>query len=273
MCIISADPAHGDIKPDHDGRSYIGERTDIMNVDDTTTMTAEESMSPKKTSKICYKLPLSLETLNIKNSKLLCDIMQVLCDPDNGLKTLILSDQYINDKRCSIDEIWGLLKNVRKLETLEMNRVNIKTIPFGSFSALRSLRNLHLQNNFLATLEFDLQTFALKSLDLSFNNVMYISKAFGDKLDEIADRTGLVVYLNNNSFLCDCERMEFMAWLRGSSAIYQRETQVICHDASEKTYNFSEICKLYEAFIYKCTVKEVTIGCAATFVMLYLILN
>ena len=203
---------------------------------------------------------------------LFCHLETVLCDADNALKTLILADQYLRGSRCSIIDIWGLLKNLRKLETLNLNGNGIKTIPSGSLGPLTSLRNLRLKHNSLAILEFDLHTFALQTLDVSDNNVLYISTALCEKLDEIADRTGLTVYLNNNSFLCDCERIEFLAWLRGSSAIYQRE-KLTCHDDSEKKISFSEMGKLHETLRYKCTVKEVTWGCIATFVMYHLILG
>ena len=147
-----------------------------------------------------------------------------MCDADNALKTLILADQYLRGSSCSIIDIWGLLKNLPKLETLNLNGHGIKTIPSGSFESLTSLKNLHLKHNCFAIIQFDLPpSFALHKLDLSHNTVLYISAAFCDKLNEIADRKELTVYLNNNTFLCDCERIEFMGWLKGSSAIYQRE--------------------------------------------------
>ena len=270
----SANHTPGNLKQDNE-RSIKNNVTDIARTNDDIAA-IEYSMVyvpyPQEANQDCYKLPLSVTTINIQNSKLFCDLEDVLCDPDNGLKTLNIADQYLSDSRCAISDIWGLLKNLQKLENLNMNSNNIKAIPSGSFAPLRSLKYLHLKHNYLALLEFDLQTFALEALDVSYNNVLYISTVFCDKLDEIAERTSLVVYLNNNSFLCDCERLEFMDWLRGSSAIYQRE-KLTCQDDSKKEYSFSEIGKLHETLKYKCTVKEVTLGCAATFVMLHLILG
>ena len=256
-------------------RSYnIDHATDIARTYDGIGA-VEDSVVPSRqeTNLDCYKLPLSLETINIAKSPLFCDLKNALCDADNALKTLMLADQYLRGSSCSIIDIWGLLKNLPKLETLILNGNGIKTIPSGSFESLTSLRNLHLKQNSFAIIQFDLPpSFALQTLDLSQNTVLYISTAFCDKLDEIADRTGLTVYLNNNSFLCDCERIEFLSWLRGSSAIYQRE-KLTCHDDSERKIIFSEMDKLHETLRYKCTVKEVTWGCVATFVMLHLILG
>ena len=253
-------------------RSYnVKHATDIARTDDGIGAVEDSVfLSQQKTNQDCYKLPLSLETINISKSSLFCHFKEVLCDAENGLKTLILADQYLT--RCSIIDIWGLLKNLQKLETLNLNGNGIKTIPSGSLGPLTSLRNLRLKHNSLAILEFDLPTLALKTLDVSDNNVLFISTALCDKLDEIADRTGLTVYLNNNSFLCDCERIEFLAWLRGSSVIYQRE-KLTCHYDSEKKISFREMGKLHGTLRYKCTVKEVTWGCVATFVMLHLILG
>ena len=254
-------------------RSYnINHATDIARTDDGIGAVEDSVfLSQQKTNQDCYKLPLSLETINISKSSLFCHFKEVLCDADNGLKTLILADQYLT--WCSINDIWGLLKNLRKLETLNLNGNGIKTIPSGSLGSLTSLRNLHLKQNSFAIIKFDLPpSFALQTLDLSQNTVLYISTAFCVNLDEIADRTGLTVYLNNNTFLCDCERIEFMGWLKGSSAIYQRE-KLTCHDDSEKKISFNEMGKLHEILRYKCTVKEVTWGCVATFVMLHLILG
>ena len=263
----------GDIEQDHE-TSYISDGTGIAWIDgDMAEIEESVKLSPQNTNQGCYELPPSLETINIAKSSLFCVLKEVLCDADNALKTLILADQYyLRGSSCSIIDIWGLLKNLRKLETLNLNGNGIKTIPSGSLGPLTSLRNLRLKQNSLAILEFDLQTFALQTLDVSDNNVLYISTALCDKLDEIPERTGLTVYLNNNSFLCDCERFEFLAWLRGSSAIYQRE-KLTCHDDSEKKISFNEMGKLHETLRYKCAVKEVTWGCVATFVMLHLILG
>ena len=244
---------------------------DANTVDEFTPIRG--SKVPQKLGEICYKLPKSLATINIEISILFCDLKTVLCNPDNGLKTLILADQYLLNPRCTINDVWELLKNLRELETLNLNGNNIKSIPTGALKPLRLLRNLLLKRNALAIVQFDLPSSqTLQTLDLSHNNVLYISTDLCETLDEIADRHRLAVYLNNNSFLCDCERIEFVAWLRGGNAIYERE-KLTCQDNSEKKYNFSEICKLHETLKYKCTVKEFTLGCTAVFVMSHLVLG
>ena len=257
----------------HGGNTLNGKHvTGDAKTEDKSTA-AGGAIVPMKLNKVCFKLPLSLKTINIGMSTLFCGLKTVLCEPDNGLKTLVLADQYLLGRGCTITDVWGLLKNLRRLEILNLNGNNIKSIPDGALTSLSSLRNLYLKRNSLAVVQFDLQlSCSLQTLDLSNNNLMYISTDLSAKLDELAYNNGLIVYLNNNSFLCDCENIEFVAWLRGGRPIYQRE-KLTCQDKSEKKYNFSEIYKLHETLKYKCTVKEVTLGCTVTIVVLNLLLG
>ena len=269
VCQLPANDTVGNIKQDVEKCPDVPNVSNVIDIAETKKDISAVRNSSQNINQDCYKLPPSLETMDISKSKLFCVIKEVLCDPDNSLKTLIMADQ--NDLQC-FSAIWGLLNNLKKLEHLNLNGNSIKTIPSDSFVQLRFLRKLHLKHNFLAIVEFHIQRFVLQILDISHNNVLYISTTLTEKLDEIADRTGLIVYLNNNSLLCNCERIEFVAWLRFSSAIYQKE-KLTCHESTNKKYSLSEISKLHESLRYKCTVKEVTLGCIALFVLLHLILG
>ena len=230
----------------------------------------QQKYSVQETGTYCFELPPSLETLDISNSGLLCDIEQILCDPDNSLKTLNIADQY--DPYTCLEKIWKRLNHLPKLQHLDLRGNHIKSIPTGTFSNLINLKKLFLSHNALGpVLSFDLQTLVLQILNFSDNSIGYMSEDFTKHLDKIAERSKLVVDLRDNSLLCNCERIDFISWMRYTKVMYQRNS-LTCESKTDKKYKVGKIAELHESLKYECTVKEVTAGCIVLFVGLILIL-
>ena len=217
----------------------------------------------------CQKLPLSLSTIDISYSKLLCDLVEIFCDSSNSLKSLNIAYQRQPD---CFGKLWTVTKYLLKLEHFNLAGNGIKIIPVNAFSKLRHLKNLSLYHNFLAVVEFDLQSQVLEYLDLSDNNILYISKKFSKQLDKISERSKLFVNLTGNQLICDCERLYFVAWLRYSNVIYQKE-KLTCTLKLNKTFSLSKIVELHKKLKAECIAPEVLGACISGFLVLNIVLG
>ena len=221
------------------------------------------------TCDVCQKLPLSLSTIDISYSGLLCDLVKIFCASSNSLKSLTISYQKQID---CFGNLWTVTKNLLKLEHFNLAGNGIKILPVDAFSQLRHLKNLSLYHNFLAVVEFDLQSQVLEYLDLSDNNILYISKKLTEQLDKSAERSKLVVNLSGNQLVCDCERIDFVAWLRYSNAIYQKD-KLTCTMQLNKTYSLSKVVELHKKLKAECIAPEVLKGCISGFLVLNIVLG
>ena len=167
----------------------------------------------------CQKLPVALRTIDISHSRLLCDLVKVFCDSSNLLEYLDISYQGKTD---CFETFWIVTKNIVSLKYLNATENGLKII----FSA-QPLENLTLHHNYLAIVDFNLQTQFLEYLDLSYNNILYLSNKLTDQLNTIEKHLNLVIYIEGSQLVCDCERLYFVAWLRYNSAIHKKD-QITC---------------------------------------------
>ena len=219
---------------------------------------------------VCQKLPLSLSTIDISHSTLFCKLVKILCDSSNSLKYLNMS--YQRKRTNCFGSLWKVTKNLLQLEHFNLAGNGIKIIPANAFSQQRNLKSLSLHHNSLAVVEFELQTQILEYLDLSDNSILYISKKFTKQLDKIAECSKLVVNLSGNQLICDCERIDFVAWLRYSTAIYQKD-KLTCTLKLNKTYSLSKIVELHKKLKAECIAPEVLKGCISGFLVLNIVLG
>lgn len=217
----------------------------------------------------CWKQPPSLDKIDISHSELLCDINNVLCNSDNSLKVLNVAHQR---KRVCFDYMWEEMKNLLKLEQLDLTSNRIKYIPAKVFSQMKYLKSLLLHHNSLSAVDFDLETLVLETLDLSDNSIQFISSKLTRHLDKIADNSKLVIYLAGNSLVCDCERIEFVAWLRYSKTIFQKE-KLTCKYNTNENYSISAIAELHDKLKMNCIAPDVLKCCITGFVVLHLALG
>ena len=149
----------------------------------------------------------------------------------------------------------------------------MKTIPTYAFSPLKRLKNLTLHHNYLAVADFDLQTHFLEYLDLSHNNILYLSNKLTNQLNSIAKHSNIVIFLEGNQLICDCERLYFVAWLRYNSAIYHKDKLMCKLTKSNTTYSISKIAELHDKLKVECIAKDVLKGCIVGFLVLNIVLG
>ncbi|XP_063299098.1 trophoblast glycoprotein isoform X1 [Pelobates fuscus] len=136
----------------------------------------------------------------------------------NPLQELNLSNSFSNETLISQFQASmqnGALNNLRKLD---LSGNNIFYMPEGTFSSLPSLKHLDLSNNSLVSLQPGIFTnlSQLQTLDLS-NNALKCLK--NSTLFDLPNQPGLLINLNNNSWVCDCQIEDFARWLNKTTIV------------------------------------------------------
>ena len=220
----------------------------------------------------CLSLPHRLKVLNLSKSRLLCNMVPAFCDSNNSLAMLDASLQ--RDKSCfETLSFWFALKNLGKLEELNLNGNWVSEIPQGAFTGLSRLRKLTLVDNKLLELAFEVKDLvSLENLDLSVNSIQYASISFTSQIEDVAWKTNLTLNLNNNPLVCNCEQIDFVAWLIVTHVIWNKN-KLNCTFEDGTRMSLVNSSYMHHNLKYKCTMLEVTIGCTVTFWGLNIVLG
>ena len=104
-----------------------------------------------------------------------------------------------------------------QLEQLSLSKNGLRTIGSLAFSNLTKLTSLDLSHNLLTCeLKIDISQLAsLRMLDLSYNAMSFLNEEFRKQLDILSIRNAeFVLSLRGNPFVCICEALPFLQWLR-----------------------------------------------------------
>ena len=133
----------------------------------------------------------------------------------NVLSFLNLSRNYLGGilkNQASFD----LFKFLPQLKTLDLSINTITHMPEKLFIFTNSIETLHLSNNEIESISFDLSSaMQLRELDLSFNKIVMLDSDSMRKLDAPRE-IPLVINMANNSFMCNCGSLEFLRWMKSS---------------------------------------------------------
>ena len=223
----------------------------------------ENQYNFRVTNTKCFSLPYRLQTLNVSKSGLLCNIVPVCSDPNNTLRILKAAEQ--RDRSCfESRSFWSALKNLAKLEELDLNGNFIDAIPKDVFSGLYNLRKLLLKNNKLLELSFGVNDLIpLKSLDLSANSISYASIDFTNQIESIFENTNLKLNLDMNSLICNCEHQHFLTWL-GVTRVISNKNTLNCTFENGTRISLGRIPRIHD-LKYTCTKRDVIISCSVIF--------
>ena len=254
----------------------LSNQVDVMEHISTKTGTETEEDSTRNkiikqnTREKCLSLPHRLRILNLSRTRLLCNMVPAFCNTNNSLRIFDASMQ--RDKSCFRSmSFWYVLKNLAKLEELDLNGNWIAQIPQNAFSGLSKLRKLSLNDNKLLKLTFDLKDLiALQTIDLSVNSIQYASKRFTNQIEDLSWETNLTVYLNFNPLVCNCKHFCFIAWLIASKVI-SNKNQLNCTFENGTQISVGRLSQTYDSLKNKCIMPGVVMGCSVIFCGLNLV--
>ena len=141
-----------------------------------------------------------------------------------SLKVLKLSRNDIGDFIENLDgHFFG---SCPTLADIQLHSCNITNVPMSIFSYSVNLQRLDMSNNYLHTLDFDLQNCTrLSALNFSRNDIGSIAEKRIGQLTQLAlqkrggNELNLVVDLSHNLMHCLCNSTHFVKWLQRSPAV------------------------------------------------------
>ncbi|KAL4657444.1 trophoblast glycoprotein-like [Arapaima gigas] len=114
----------------------------------------------------------------------------------------------------------GTFANLQSLEFLDLSNNKLLTFIVGTFS-FPSLRRLNLRNNTIISFEDStMKSPKLEHLDLRDNVLKVLSNS---TILNFTQRTDFSVLLVGNSWVCDCNIEDFVAWLRRSDVVHDKQ--------------------------------------------------
>ena len=218
----------------------------------------------------CLSLPRHLKVLNLSKTRLLCNMVPAFCDLNNSLQKLDASHQ--RGKSCfESRSFWSVLKNLAKLEELNLNGNSISEIPHDTFVGLSKLRKLMLVDNKLLELSFEVKDLiSLEIMNLTDNSIRYASESFITQIENIP--SNITLYLDKNPMVCNCKHIDFLAWLIGTEVISNKK-RLNCTFENETRISVGGLSQTYENLKYKCSMPDVIIGCTVMFCGLNVLLG
>nr|XP_022300444.1 toll-like receptor 6 isoform X3 [Crassostrea virginica] len=154
----------------------------------------------------------NLKRLNLSNnfcSKISTDFFQHF----TAMSCLYLNNNLLGFSLAP-DTDGNIFKALKRLKYLELKNNKITHLPFAVFKNLKSLEKLYLNDNLLTDIRFDIVTLkSLQYIDLSENQIQYLSESTMHQLDQHADLAHFTLNLKGNPLLCSCGTLSFLQWM------------------------------------------------------------
>lgn len=213
-----------------------------------------------------------LQFFNLSNNRLKYFSPRTLSDMAN-LKTLLLQDNQIA-LSLSLDNECLTFSRQEKLEELDLSNNAIKDLPYKIFHNLTSLKTLTLSDNSIRNVSFLLRNMKhLQKLNLSNNEIEYLSRENMDVLDQIASERDIDLVLTGNVLLCVCDNQDFVQWLAKTKVNIVQKNQLHCLYINKTKVSLSALDFIQEQLVYECTSWIVMTSCVIGFVGLLLVLS
>ena len=187
-----------------------------------------------------------LKYLNIQGHKLPILLSQaVLHDTDSLVELHIGGGKISENDFLPANQVQTFLQ----LSVLNLPSASLLGIEADSFINNKHLSVLDLYYNHLNSLTFvDLSR--TRSLNLSHNQLSSIPASMRHQLDKMR---GLELYLSGNTFICNCENLEFLQWIQQSycSITFHYAGDHVCTDSPGNTIHNIAIDSLYCDWYWK----------------------
>ena len=179
-----------------------------------------------------------------------------------------LTELHIGGNMLAADDILPaeMLQKQTQLSVLNLSHANLQGIEGDTFKNHHHLSVLDLSYNrlkFSSFVNLDLSNTSIKSLNLSHNELTAIPKSFRDQLDTMES---LELYLSGNTFICNCDNLEFLHWVQSSTQItFHYAGDHVCKDSPGNTIHTIAVDSLYCDWYWK---QPVIIVCSSLSVLM-----
>ena len=179
-----------------------------------------------------------------------------------------LTELHIGGNSLAADDILPaeMLQKQTQLSVLNLSNANLQGIEADTFKSHHHLSVLDLSYNrlqFSSFVNLDLSNTNMKSLNLSHNELTAIPRSFRDQLDTMES---LELYLSGNTFICNCDNLEFLHWVQSNTQItFHYAGDHVCKDSPGNTIHTIAVDSLYCDWYWK---QPVIIVCSSLAVLL-----
>lgn len=213
-----------------------------------------------------------LQFLNLSHNRFTLFSPLSLIDMGN-LTTLLLQHNEIGASLYS-DKKGLTFSRQRKLEVLDLSNNIIKDLPYQLFVNQINLKNLSMADNSIKNVSFSLNTMTnLQHLNVSGNQIEYISNANTAALDRIAATHQIDLDLSGNTLACRCDSQHFMKWLALTEVNIVDKDNLYCLYKNNTILSISRLDEIQIQLKYDCTLAIVLTSCVTGFVVLLLVLS
>ena len=159
-----------------------------------------------------------------------------------------------------------LFSNQTELKLLGLEENKITLLPKNIFYNLKNLRTLKLNNNKLTDWNFTIKGMInLQHVDLSYNQILYLSKKGMVYVDDASTDT-LTIDLSNNPFECSCKSFDFIDWILKCGYRFVNISNYLC-SMNDNIYNLESA---HLVLTKSCTSYMVVTVTVAIFVALFI---
>ena len=98
------------------------------------------------------------------------------------------------------------------------------------FCDLQNLMDLHLGNNDLKNINFDVKCLQkLRYLDLESNKINHLKNEDLATFDMLSKQRNFVLDIHKNDFTCDCSISDLYSWLKTTKVVVNNKESISCH--------------------------------------------
>ncbi|KAK7112995.1 hypothetical protein V1264_012363 [Littorina saxatilis] len=192
-----------------------------------------------------------LETLNLQNNLAYAFGIRFFHD-FKSVKNLNLAINYMRGV-VGDDEKGLFFEPLDKLQYLDISSNYLNVLPRQIFRGLVNLRFLNLSHNDIVNFNVNITHMAnLSTLDLSFNNIKYLSLEIMNHLNNIVERIEVHLDLTFNPLACTCEHMDFLTWVEQSKVVLPSSEHYTCFMSDGNYHPMTDIFQVIDQLESSC---------------------
>ncbi len=161
---------------------------------------------------------------------------------------------------------------LRNLRSLDLQSVDLHSMPYTSLEQLGQLEYLNLSSNSLSNFIVNITGLhKLKLLNLSRNNLRHLNREVRASLERFLTARNVTLDLSFNPLDCSCPNLEFIQWLQSTEAYFARKGSTLCSDPTRSTV--SPWAVDIEALHHKCINLDTILTSAGTCLGIFAIIG